>query len=74
MVTLTESGRLVADRLRDSRPATVSGPLTTIDFGPVTRLVESLMPDNSAREAAKRAERGRLLAADEDRNAAVNLL
>jgi hypothetical protein len=74
VVTLTDSGRLVADRLRESWPATVSGPLTTIDFAPVTRLVESLMPDTGAREAEERAARGRLLAADEDRNAAVNLL
>lgn len=74
VVTLTESGRLVADRLRESWPATVSGPLTTIDFAPVARFVESLLPDTGARQAEERAARGRLLAADEDRNAAVNLL
>jgi hypothetical protein len=74
VVTLTDPGRLVAARLRDSWPATASGPVTSIDFTPLTRLVESLLPDNSARAATDQAERGRLLAADEDRNAAVNLL
>ena len=56
-----------------SWPSTVD-LLSTIDLTPVTRLVDSLWPADAERAAAEEQERAGLLAADADRDAAVERL
>ena len=74
VVTLTEAGRLAAATLRNSWPTIASGALSTIDFSEVARFVESWWPVNAERDAAEKAARDKLLAADADRDNAVSLL
>lgn len=71
--TLTPAGRQEASHIMTSLPSPVD-LLSTIDLTPVTRLVKSLWPANADHAAAKEQERSGLLAADADRDGAVEAL
>jgi hypothetical protein len=76
--TLTPAGEREASHLMASWPHTTTVELLpSIDLSPVTRLLESLWPaaaDTDARAAAEAQQRAGLLAADTDRDAAVQRL
>jgi hypothetical protein len=70
---LTPAGRQEASHIMASLPSPVE-LMSTIDLTPVTRLVESLWPAGADRAAAEAQQRAGLLAADADRDAAVERL
>ena len=73
--TLTPAGEQEASHILTSWPSTAAADLlSTIDLSPVTRLVGSLWPADAERAAAQQQERAGLLAADADRDAAVQRL
>lgn len=71
--TLTPAGQQEASHIMTSLPSPVE-LLSTIDLTPVSRLVDSLWPANADHAAAEAKERAGLLAADADRDAAVERL
>lgn len=73
--TLTPAGQREASHLLATWPSTTTIDLLSgIDLSPVTRLVDSLWPKDAGRSAAEAQERAGLLAADADRDAAVQRL
>jgi hypothetical protein len=75
IVTLTPAGEHEAGRLVTSwPPGAAADVLAALDLSPVTRLVDSMWPNAAEREAAEAQERAALLAADTDRDAAVQQL
>lgn len=74
VVALTPTGRMAAAQVRGSWTPSAAGPMPTVDLGEVTRFLGSLWPEDPERAAAEEAERAGLLAADADRDRAVNQL
>jgi DNA-binding MarR family transcriptional regulator len=74
-VVLTPAGQHEAEQIMTSwSPGAAADLLSAIDLSPVTRLVDSVWPDAAGRAAADAQERAGLLAADTDRDAAVQQL
>jgi hypothetical protein len=71
--TLTPAGQQETSHIMTTWPSTVD-LLSTIDLTPVTRLVDSLWPADAGHAAVEQQERAGLLAADADRDAAVERL
>lgn len=74
VAALTPTGRMAAAQVRGSWAPSAAGAMSTIDLGEVTRFFGSLWPVDPERAAAEEAERDGLLAADADRDRAVNQL
>jgi DNA-binding MarR family transcriptional regulator len=73
--TLTPAGEREAAQILTSWPSTSAVDLlSAIDLSPVTRMVESLWLPDADRSAAEAQQRAGLLAADADRDAAVERL